>query len=365
MLTADRQENSGTPLVSSDKQLAKPPICNIERGSGSALLSKGRRPLNVTLSKARFTKINEDRVIQGCVLGIDITGLRTLFLLKRLKLADFSRTVTLGRHEVFFHKGEFAYIRKRSGVAIEFSDEFSGGSFQEPLLQAFGARSIESIDASDYEGATTVLDFNAPIPPLLHGRFSLYLDFGSIEHIFNTPQVVLNANNLIGQGGTAVILTDASGNAGHGFYQFSPEFFYSAFSEENGFGNTRVYLIDANFPKYWRFVRSPAVLRARNDIPHRKRWVILCVTEKTRSVDVVTAQQSDYANISWDTKDHRHHPDHSRRWYQNGTQLNPYLYTAFRSFYYALKNRRRFADQTVTVDPEMESRRAMDMILHG
>jgi hypothetical protein len=300
-----------------------------------------------------------------CVLGIDITGLRTLFLLKRLELADFSRTVTLGRHEVFFHKGEFDYILKRSGVTIDFSDEFSSGSFQEPLLQAFGARAIESIDASDYEGATTVLDFNRPIPPLLHGRFSLYLDFGSIEHIFNIPQVVLNTNNLIGQGGTAVILTDASGSTGHGFYQFSPEFFYSAFSERNGFKNTRVFLIDANFPRYWLFVRNPAVLRARNDIPHRRRWFILCVAEKTHSVDIVTAQQSDYADISWEKKDHRHRPDYSRRWYQSATQLNPYLYIAFRSFYHTLKNRRRFADQTVAIDPERQSRRAMDMIFHG
>lgn len=287
-------------------------------------------------------------------MGIDFTALRTLFLLRRLKLADFSRTVTLGRHEIFFNQAEFDYVSSRSGIKLPYKCDVS--DFQEPLLELFGAQKPASIDASDYEGATIICDFNRPVPAELDNQFSLYLDFGSIEHIFNIPQVILNINRLLCVRGAAVICTNATGSGGHGLYQFSPEFFFSSFSETNGFTNARVFLIDEGRPKVWKSVVSPLVLKRRNYLPYDKRLFVLCLAEKMRTVDSVFAQQSDYENVAWKDKGHHHKLRRTSKWYNSLARISPSVYIGARTRYYDLRERRNFRTQFRDFDPERSER---------
>jgi hypothetical protein len=44
-----------------------------------------------------------------------------------------------------------------------------------------------------------------------------------------------NCMKLTKTGGHVVVITNINNTVGHGFYQFSPEFFYRVFSRENGF----------------------------------------------------------------------------------------------------------------------------------
>jgi transposase len=57
--------------------------------------------------------------------------------------------------------------------------------FPEPLLKSFDASVVESIDASDYEGVTIIADFNKPLGDRHRGKFTSFIDFGAMEHIFN------------------------------------------------------------------------------------------------------------------------------------------------------------------------------------
>jgi hypothetical protein len=239
-------------------------------------------------------------------VGIDLTALRALFLIKRLNLCDFSKTVTLGRHEIFFSKEEFQYVKNRSGVKIRYDCEFSPFSFQEKLLRVFGSAELVSIDASDYEKANIIHNFNTQIPVNLYRKFSLFLDFGSMEHIFNVKQVLGNIGLLLEIGGHALILTDANGNAGHGLYQFSPEFFYSAFSEENGFSDTVVCLIDKKNSRNWLAIKPPKWVRGRVNIPPGNQYYVLCLTRKVANVEKFVVEQSDYVDAAWHLQNHQH-----------------------------------------------------------
>ena len=46
-----------------------------------------------------------------------------------------------------------------------------------------GAKQVESIDAAPYENASIIHDMNFPLPG--GTRYSMVLDFGCLEHVFN------------------------------------------------------------------------------------------------------------------------------------------------------------------------------------
>jgi hypothetical protein len=126
--------------------------------------------------------------------------------------------------------------------------------------------------------------------------------------------VLANINKVLRTNGTALLLTPANGYLGHGFYQFSPEFFYSALTPENGFSETIVVLIDRDRPENWYCVKSPTALQDRNQAPN-KRYQLLCYTRKIATVDSISAQQSYYKNLLWKQRDFKYvmpQPDKSQ-----------------------------------------------------
>jgi hypothetical protein len=188
-----------------------------------------------------------------------------------------------------------------------------------------------SYDHSDYEGATFVHDFNQPIPAEHHGCYTLAYDGGSIEHIFNTKEVIENMNAMLRVGGSLIVHSQCNGAAAHGFYQLSPEFFYSVLSSHNGFDDTHVFLVDVSRDT-WHLV-VPPVIGGRHSIPNR-RFDILCVAKKIATVEHVKAQQSDY-EIAWGSRE-RPKRRKQRKW---------------RYFFYP-KEHRRFLEQSIKITPE-------------
>jgi len=230
-------------------------------------------------------------------MGVDIAGLQLILLAKKTHGLDLSDVATLGRQMIYFSPKQLQRVA-HLGLPVK------AESYAEELLRALGAANLTSLDASDYEGADVIVDFNKPLPLTLAGSFSTYIDFGSMEHIFDVRQVILNINHILREHGTALILTICDGQAGHGFYQYSPEFFYTVFSEANGFANTNVYLIDADAYRYWYKVDPPSALGRRVMTPVAP-LLIACVTTKRHSVGDITAVQSDYANCYWRGVDER------------------------------------------------------------
>ena len=109
------------------------------------------------------------------------------------------------------------------------------GGYAEEFLKRLGAKETISIDASAYEGASLVHDMNLPIGDDLKRRFSVVIDGGTLEHVFNFPVAIKNCMQMVDVGGHFFVHTMANNFMGHGFYQFSPELFYRVFSPENGF----------------------------------------------------------------------------------------------------------------------------------
>jgi hypothetical protein len=218
-------------------------------------------------------------------MGIDSHSLQLLCYAHE-KFGELGNTITLGRLAVLL--GPKA-ARKWAGT--------TGGAWCEPLLkEKFGATLVDSIDNSKYEGATIVADFNRPIPAQLENRYDTVLDFGCTEHIFDVAQSLRNVSALCRLGGKILHCVPSNGFCGHGFYQFSPELFWSWYSKINGYADTEVFLADFCDTKYWYRVPCP-VDGKRINVRSFNELYVLVVTRKIGQT-TQAAQQSDYA-FTW------------------------------------------------------------------
>jgi SAM-dependent methyltransferase len=288
-------------------------------------------------------------------VGIDLTGLRALSFANRIYKFDFRNTVTLGRHEIHFWKQEFDVVKKNFN--FQYDETLTLGTFCEPLLRKLGAENITSIDASGFEGASLIHDFNLPIPRTLHGQFDTFLDFGTIEHVFDAAQVIENIVKLVRPGGKVLITTNANGFTSHGFFQYSPEFFYSVFSERNGFRGTSVFLVKTAFPKTWHLIKRPATLKRRNDPPFEQQMQLLVFSTKSHDVDSLKVIQSDYDD-TWTRFDAGNwaswNIDGIPRWKKLLHKLaGPFAYRSASYLSQSLQARRNYKADRVLINPEV------------
>src|SRR5262249_35713698 len=118
---------------------------------------------------------------------------------------------------------------------------------------------------------------------------------------FNVPQVIQNAANLLVDNGHLLIVANSNGFLKHGFYQFSPEFFYRAFSKQNGFKRTAVFIVDLDNQQRWYHVRNPAVtgVRSRCGSVGLGRTYVVCAAQKLSSAGRLNVQQADYEQSVW------------------------------------------------------------------
>jgi hypothetical protein len=220
-------------------------------------------------------------------VAIDHHGLQ--FLRFAAKHAQLGRVATIGRQELSLDKKE---IRSLTGVGAEYKD---GKYCDSLLLQHFGAACVDSWDYSDYEGASRIADMNKP----LNGRLSTYdtvVDAGSLEHVYNAPQALLNVSELCGEGGQILHLLPSNNYCGHGFWQFSPELFFSLYCEANGYSGTRVFLASAYRTDVWYEVTRPEHGQRANVISFTPT-LVLCRTVKVHKHCHDRVQQSDYVHV--------------------------------------------------------------------
>ena len=162
-------------------------------------------------------------------MGVSSTEVRALCALKRSgELGD--EILSLGRPEIYIPKHQLKALAMAYDLGWSDADiaEVSSETYAEPLLKLLGFRTIRSLDISAYQEADIIHDLNLPIPKHLEATTSFLYGNGTIEHIFDIATVLKNIVRLVKVGGTAFILTPANGQCGHGFYQFSPEFFITS-----------------------------------------------------------------------------------------------------------------------------------------
>jgi len=208
------------------------------------------------------------------------------FLEEVSKKKNFGNILTLGKQEMILTNED----RKRLNL---FENDFINNEYIDKLLvNKFKANSVKSIDNSSFEGADIIHDMNKPIENL-NEKFDTVIDFGTSEHIFNVAQNLNNISKLCKTNGIILHSLPANNNCGHGFWQFSPELFFSLYSENNGFSETEIFVFNTHNKYEWWKVEKQKLgerLEISSDVP----LYILVKTIKKSEIQNKSVQQSDY-----------------------------------------------------------------------
>ena len=182
-------------------------------------------------------------------MGLIPTICRTLILLH--KRAGFEGPLlTLGNQDVwadyeqlksFFESLECPYAEAavRPHTSRLFAERADARDFvhARTFFEMMGIKEYNDLDKFEDDAPSILQDLNAPVPPELEGRFNLIIDGGTMEHVFDVRQVLENVVRMCRESGWVVHLSPSSNYVDHGFYSFSPCFFYD-FYEANGFGDS-------------------------------------------------------------------------------------------------------------------------------
>jgi len=236
----------------------------------------------------------------GHLMAIDEHALALLFIAK-CSGVSFERTVTLGRQHFVPRLPQMRRVIAAFRARMPDADRFNStldDFYTDALFRTLGANQLDSIDAWGHDNATRIMDLNKPIPHDAHGRYTCVVDFGTLEHVFDTAQSFRNLLDLTALGGHVLIATTCINWGGHGFYQFSPEFFFRLF-EQNGFENVCVFLAESQMETPWYKVSDPDKIGRRVQFKSDQIILLLAIARRARIVPFVIPIQSDYAAL-WD-----------------------------------------------------------------
>jgi hypothetical protein len=219
------------------------------------------------------------------------------------------------------------------------------------LYKLLGATEVESLDASNYEGATHVHDLNQPLPDHLKQQYDFVDDGGTLEHVFNFPQAIKNCMETVKVGGRLQVETPCNNCFGHGFYQFSPDLYYRVLSPDNGFEVERVVVFEQYDGSQWYEVPDPWKVKSRIELVSKSVPIMMIVrARRTAAVPIFekTPQQSDYV-AAWtdgsaDTRElFLRKPNPVRRWVKQTIEsVSPALFNKLRGRK-AIRQSKRFS----------------------
>jgi hypothetical protein len=238
-------------------------------------------------------------------MGLDRASIAFLIAAKRLG-ADYESTLTLGRQSLLtdFARLRAAFADNNLALSNREAQELvrAGGGYADLVLERLGATKPDSLDASSYENSTIIHDLNNPLPPELRARFSVVVDGGTLEHVFNYATALAATLEAVQLGGHFIAIAPTNGWFGHGFYQLSPEIFYRTLSPANGF-NLRCVLLKA---VHWnaKWLQVPDAIDIRTRVFWRSPWPtqLYVLAQRTDILPVLQDPviQSDYMLGHWE-----------------------------------------------------------------
>jgi SAM-dependent methyltransferase len=255
----------------------------------------------------------------------------------------FRDTLTIGRMGLAVPETELAAIARTLGLDPAVCRGLARDRFADRFFRiVLGAENLRSIDFSHYQDADILHDLNSPVPAELQESCDVLYDGGAMEHVFDVRQVLTNYMTMVRPGGRIFINVPANNLFGHGFYQFSTEFFYRVFEAANGFAVRDMLVIESPFASVeasgdWRCFRTldPAEAGTRIRLVSSKPQMIFVEAERIERV-VPFAQppmQSDY-RTRWDREPEPAPPEESAG--------EPFAYlTLWQSLKRTLKQRRK------------------------
>jgi hypothetical protein len=184
------------------------------------------------------------------------------------------------------------------GIDHNAEDFVRENKYAERFFSLLGAKEIISLDYSAYEDASVIHDMNFPIPNDLREQFSMVHDGGTIEHVFNISQALKNCMEMVQIGGHFIQVNVANNYMGHGFWQFSPELLFRAFSPANGYQIDAILLHEVVPGGAWYVVTDPDKIHSRVELCNNFPTFILTVARRTARAEIFASPplQSDYVD---------------------------------------------------------------------
>jgi len=233
-------------------------------------------------------------------MGIDINAINRLLDLKKNNL-NLDSIATIGRQDLCVKEPILNKILKNFDFHPTLVDFISiyENKYVDNLLKFLGFERVDSFDYSGYEQASVVHDMNAPVPGDYKNKYSIVLDCGTLEHVFNFPCAIKNCMEMVKNDGFFISVTVCNNFSGHGFYQFSPELFFRIFSSNNGFAVREMY-IDDNKNKY--SIIDPEIIGSRVTFKNNRETYLVVVAQKIEQKNIfeILPLQSDYVPM-WRT----------------------------------------------------------------
>jgi hypothetical protein len=163
------------------------------------------------------------------------------------------------------------------------------------------------------------------MPEHLKGQFSVVFDGGTLEHVFNAGWALRHCLELVAPGGHYIGASPGNNQMGHGFYQFSPEFYYRVLSRDVGFEVDLILAVEQRpLRPRWYKALDPAQchrrIQLRSTFPVELFALARRVSPSPSGEAATTPQQSDYVT-EWEGSADRT-PSMKRRLYEN---LSPRL----------------------------------------
>jgi SAM-dependent methyltransferase len=220
---------------------------------------------------------------------------------------SFRKTLTIGRH-VLYVNDKTLEVLAREGNLGGSAASAAKGEYSEDFFRLFlGAEEVDSLDNSSYEGASITHDMNVPVPLRWEENYDAIVDAGTLEHVFNFPVALANCMRMVKTGGRLFFFAPANNQMGHGFYQFSPELFFSALSGEQGFVMERIVAVEFKYmgAEYGSLrrqyeVEDPRAARSRVTLANSRPVGLLVRARKIRHKSIPFGeypQQSDYVRL--------------------------------------------------------------------
>jgi len=136
----------------------------------------------------------------------------------------------LGNQVARFNEADLAKVLRGIGgrMPIRTSQRMSMADY----MAVFGIE--EYVDIDLYGTPKLRLDLSTPIPEGLRGIFRTVADIGTLEHIINPWQALINIAEMLVLGGKVFHMSPCKISLNHGYYTISPQLLFD-FYAANGF----------------------------------------------------------------------------------------------------------------------------------
>jgi len=244
-------------------------------------------------------------------MGIDKTALELILLSQNYVKNDGDKAniLTLGRQQIHISTNDINHLLCKYNFSslvnkynvYDYSENLFRNLYEEKCKYIY----VDSMDNSDYEGASIIHNLNNPFNS--SKKYQYIYDGGTIEHIFNIPQVIENIIDMLDINGLFVSITCNNNFSGHGIYQFSPEFFLSSLNEKYGMKIEAIYLGKVHTPfEKWIDVNDYKGGRNCTKFDDSEPVYILTITRKISNIreNLITnsPHQYSYEKIDWEKK---------------------------------------------------------------